>query len=345
MDGWLGVLSATLGVFGVVGIGAFLRRRDWLTEAADASLLRIVVNVFVPCLILRSIVGNPALDQANNVWLPPIVGFGTTVLSLAVCGTVAWWLGPKIGLHSPAARRTFALAVGLHNYGYLPIPLVESLYGQGAPALGVLFVNNVGVEFALWTIGIMVVSGSVGWSGLRRVINAPSIAVVAALTLHFTDAKSWWPGANDLIGNVVGWLANCAVPVALLLIGASMTDELSGLRRSSGERPRGGGGLGKMMVVGCGLRLGVLPLMFLGLAVGLGASGLIGSWMPGDGASVELRRVLMLHAAMPSAIFPILIARHFGGHPPTATLIALSTSAVSLVTMPIWLAIGRALVP
>ncbi|MBB6429342.1 AEC family transporter [Algisphaera agarilytica] len=340
MDEWLNVLAATLAVFGVVGLGGLLRRVNWLTEEADASLLKVVVRVLVPCLILRSVVGNPSLDEANNVWLPPVVGFGVTALSFGISGLFAWMLGPKIGLKSPAARRTFALAVGLHNYGYLPIPLAESLYGPGDPMLGVLFVNNVGVDLAMWTLGIAVVSGSLGLSGLRRMLNGPSIALVVALGLHMVDARSWWPGATGFIWQGIDWLASCAIPVALLLIGATMVDALGGLRRTKVD----GGALGRagaIITTGCILRLGLLPMMFLGLAVALGSSGLIGSHLPGGGASVELQRVMLLHSAMPSAIFPILLARHFGGHPPTATIIALSTSALSLLTMPIWLAVGR----
>ncbi|MEM6459436.1 MAG: AEC family transporter [Planctomycetota bacterium] len=330
MAQWLGLWSAVAAVFGVVALGGLLRRFDWLTAAADASLLKLVVRVFVPCLIVRSVVGNPALDRAENVWLPPMVGFGTVAVSFAVCAAAAYALGPRIGLRSPAARRTFAVAAGLHNYGYLPIPLAEALYpaaaGEPSAVLGVLFVNNVGVDLAMWTLGVALIGGGLGLAGLRRVVNGPSVAVVAALVLHVAGGDAWLPG---FVTSAVGWLGACAVPMALLLIGATMVDALGKLRADGGEA---GPGVGRMAAAACVARLGVLPLLFVGLA----------SALPAVGGGVELQRVALLHAAMPAAVFPIVLARHYGGDPATATVVALSTSVVSLLTMPLWLAAGAA---
>ena len=39
------VLGAVLPVFCVVGAGALMRKLEWLTEEADQSLLRIIINV------------------------------------------------------------------------------------------------------------------------------------------------------------------------------------------------------------------------------------------------------------------------------------------------------------
>lgn len=342
MDEWLRVLSATLAVFGVVGVGGLLRKLDWLTEAADASLLKLTVNVLLPCLILRSVVGNDALDRAANVWLPPLVGFATITAAILLSGLVAWWLGPKIGLRSPAARRTFAVAVGMHNYGYLPVPLAESLYatadGSTPPVMGVLFVNNVGVDMAMWTVGVAVISGATGLSGWKRAVNAPSIAVVAALLLHAADGGDWLPGRLGFVWQALGMLAACAVPMALVLIGATIVDAFAGLRRDrhtppppeEGASPSGDGGGWRLISVACLMRLGLIPAGFVGLAIVL----------PAAGATAEMQQVLLLHAAMPAAVFPVLLAHHYGGDPPTAARIALATSALSLLTMPAWLALG-----
>ncbi|MCX7868121.1 MAG: AEC family transporter, partial [Limisphaera sp.] len=56
----------------------------------------------------------------------------------------------------------------------------------------------------------------------------------------------------------------------------------------------------------------------------------------------ELQRVLVLEAAMPAAVFPIVMARQYGGDVATALQVVLSTSVVSLVTMPLWIRAGLA---
>ena len=57
-------------------------------------------------------------------------------------------------------------------------------------------------------------------------------------------------------------------------------------------------------------------------------------------ASVELKRVIVLQAAMPAAVFPIVMSRHYGGHPPTALRVVIGTSLLSLLTIPLWLRLG-----
>ena len=75
MAEFLKVLSAVLPVFLIALLGFQLRRMDWLTKAADDSLLKVSVNVLLPCLAFSNISNNPELLKPENVWLPPVVGF------------------------------------------------------------------------------------------------------------------------------------------------------------------------------------------------------------------------------------------------------------------------------
>src|SRR5580700_10851964 len=123
--------------------GYIIRRIGWLTEEADASLLRVIVNLLYPCLILDTILGNPALEKLGNVLLAPVVGFGTVVFGYVVC----YWAAPLCGAREPRERRTFAFTTGIYNYGYLALPVVQNRFGQQTS--GVLFIHNLGVEIAL----------------------------------------------------------------------------------------------------------------------------------------------------------------------------------------------------
>src|SRR6185369_2630274 len=94
----------------------------------------------------------------------------------------------------------------------------------------------------------------------------------------------------------VHWLGQCAIPMALILIGAMVADHLHEFHSKSGWRVIGAAVL---------FRVGVLPILFL----------LVARFLP---ASVELKRVMTLEAAMPAAVFPIIMSRHYGGDPATA---------------------------
>jgi hypothetical protein len=309
MNEFLTILSAVVPVFGIAAVGLLIRRLNWLTEEADQSLLRVNINLLMPCLILDSALGNAALARPGNLLLAPLVGFATVALGLGL----AMALRPLAGPLDDRAGRTFAVSTGMYNYGYVPIPLTLLLFD--GDTLGVLFVHNVGVEIALWTLCVMLLTGHRLGRDWRKIVNAPLLAILAALLLNGLHLHDHFPKAV-LTG--LHWLAACAVPMALILIGAIVADHLHEFHSAHGWRVIGVAAL---------LRLGVLPVLFL----------LLARWLP---ASVELKRVIVLQAAMTSAVFPIVMAKHYGGDPATALRVVIGTSAAGLVTIPLWVRFG-----
>ncbi len=85
------LLDLILPVFAIVAIGVALRRAQWLTAAADESLLKLVVNFLYPCLIFESVAGNTALRDPRNLLWGPLMGFFTIALGIGV----AFYAGPR----------------------------------------------------------------------------------------------------------------------------------------------------------------------------------------------------------------------------------------------------------
>ncbi len=294
----------------MVGVGYVIRRVNWLSEHSDASLMRVVVNVFTPCLIADTILGNPVFARLDNVLLPPLMGFATTAAGFGIGWLTRRWPRSKAGV---GGERTYALTVGLCNYGYIPIPLAQVLFSAGT--MGVLFVQNIGVELAMWLLGLALVSGRSWREGSKYLLNPPVLAIVGTLLLNALIPRALIPAA--ILGGA-HLLGQCSIPLGLVLIGATIADVLPELREHQGLR---------LVGVACLIRLVVMPVVILSIA----------SVLP---LSMELKQVMLLHAAMPSAVFPIVMARHFGGDAGTALRIVLGTSIASLVTMPLWLKAG-----
>jgi len=313
MAEFLRVLGAVLPVFLIALLGFQLRRMDWLTKAADDSLLKVSVNVLLPCLAFSNISNNPELLKPENVWLPPVVGFFSIGLGMA-----AGWLIRKFATGSTdASGRTFAISIGVFNFGFVPIPLVGSLFGENA--VGVLFVFNVGTLLAMWSLGVMLLHGDLR-TAMRKAINVPVVTVVLALVVNATGLHVYIPG---LVNDTIKMLGLCGIPMSILLIGAMMKDHFAECEFRSSFR---------VCWVSVALRIGLLPVVMIALA----------KWLPGS--SIELQQVLLVQAAMPSAIFPVLIARLYGGNPAVATQVAIVTTLVSLGTIPIWLRAGAAFI-
>jgi predicted permease len=303
------VLLSILPIFAVIGLGAALRGGKFLSEASDATLLRLSVNVLYPCLLFDAILANPALTSGSTVWTAPALGFalasGGILLSLLAA--------PLAGLAPGPSRRTFALASGMFNWAYLPLPIVLAQFGR--ETVGVLAVFSLGVEVAMWTTGLLVLTGAGDGRGLRRVVNGPVLGILASLAANLFQGGTWFPVPAREAVHLVG---QASIPIGLMLIGASFFDFFGHVAWRSN---------GRALAAACLLRLGLLPLAFVATA----------AWLP---VSDDLRRVIAVQAAMPAAVFPLVMARIYGGNAPLALLVILGTTLASLATMPLWIAAG-----
>ena len=309
MPSYWQLLLLILPVFALIALGAGMRRVKWLTAEADASLLKLVVNFLYPCLIFENVLGNAALRQPGNLFFAPVVGFVTIGLGIYV----AYYAGRALGLTQGEGLRTFAFSTGIYNYGYIALPLMAALFGAGS--VGVLLVHNVGCEAAIWTVGILMLSGLSLQAGWRKLVNAPVFALIAAVLGNTLDLGRFLPSVAT---DVIHMSAACAIPLGLLLIGATLMEYLS--------RPRELFDL-RVTVASSLLRLGVLPILFLMMA----------KWLP---CSVEVKQVIIVQAAMPAGILPLVIAKHYGGRTLTAVQIVIGTTVLGVFLIPLWLRAG-----
>jgi predicted permease len=311
---FLQLLQTVAPVFTIIAAGVFLRLAGWMKPEADSSLLNIGVNLLYPALIADTILGNSLLSRAGDLWLPPTLAFSVIALSM---GLVLLLLLP---LRLPSdTLRAGVVCAGMQNYGYLVIPLVESLYDRDT--LGVLFLHNLGVELAMWSLAVSVLSHGKGGSFWKNLLNVPVLSIAASGLLNLVHAQSWLPLFLRKSLHVLG---QAAIPLALLLTGATLIDLAR--QRSSGPTPIAA--LGLSLVA----RLALLPLLMLALA----------RWLPMPQA---LQRILILQAAMPAAMLPAVLCRHYQSDSRFSLQIILATTAIGLVTIPLWLRFGLHWIP
>lgn len=309
MPTYLQLLMLVVPVFAVIGVGVLVRKIHWVEGEAETSLIRLVVNVLYPCLIFESVAGNAALRSPGNLVVPPLVGFGITVFGILA----GRWMAHLIGLHVGTGLRTFALAVGITNYGYLPIPIMEGIWGP--ESRGVLLVHNVGVEVAIWTVGVLVLSGESLREGWRRLVSPVMITLILAVLCNLTGLT---PHLPQVLTSTIHALAVCGIPLGLIMTGVNLANYIHDPKTLFEP---------KVSFAAMALRLGVLPVLLLVLA----------KFLP---CSEELKRVIVVQAAMPTAVVSIILARLYGGQPKIAVQIVLGTTALGVLVIPLWLRAG-----
>ena len=307
------IISSVFGVILVIVIGGVCRRIGWLTKEADRSLARLTTNLLIPSFFLDRILSGGSTDALSVAWLPPLVGIATTTAGFLFAFCIARFIGPKLGLDTDAKQRAFALCAGICNYGYIPLPLAERFYEE---AVVDLILHNVGVDLALWSVGLAMLCGSAAGGWWKALTNPPLIAVVLAIVIKHVVGVGIVPG---FVMSGVSLLAACAIPMGLVLSGAIIVDFLAEAQWSNSWR---------IVVAAIGFRQCFMPIVMLSVA-----SAMI--------ASVDLKQVIMLQAAMPSAIFPVVLIRLYEKDVSTALSVVLSTSIAALILIPFWLGIGQ----
>jgi len=275
--------------------------------------MTVVVNLLYPALIFSFILGNDALRQPSNLLLPPLLGLTTVVGGFGLSMLVA----RKFKIGDQRDCRTFAFTTGIYNYGYFPVPIIALLFDR--ETTGVLLVHNLGVEIAMWVLGVgFILSRNDPKSIWKRVFSGPVIAILIAVPMNYFKLDQHLP---NFALETINLLGQCAIPIGLILIGATFADLSKGVRMTDRL---------KIPITASILRLGIFPAAFLFIALILPLS-------------TELKCVLAVQAAMPCAVFPIVLARHFDGSPEVALKVVLGTTLLSFLTIPLWISIGMKL--
>ncbi|MGQ9365899.1 AEC family transporter [Azospirillum sp. A39] len=283
------LLAILLPVFAIAGIGfAWVRLRQPFDSATLSSL---VTTVGVPALLLSSLTRSAVTLSSL---LEMLAAGALALAAFAAIGTVV-----LLPLKVPVRR--YLPALMMPNTGNLGLPIVFFAFGEPAMPYAVAFSTL--VQIGHFTVGMGLASGRMA---PRTLLTTPAIwAFALALGLLGTGTP-----LPDWVAEVARILGGMAVPVMLLMLGAS----LATLTVQNLGRP---------------LLLSAVRVA-MGFAVGWGVARLGGLEPAAAGA-------LVLQCAMPVAVFSHLFAVRYGGPAnEVAAMIVLST-LLSLAALPLML--------
>ncbi len=325
-DAWI-VLNKIAVMFLVLLAGWLLCRRGLLAAPFQSALGRLVVDGTFPALVFTQMLTTVSRDTLrSSLWIP-LLGFAVMALAAGV-GLLA-----AGGLRDKSQRGTFAFVAGMPNWVYLPLPIVQGLFGVEGVRTVLLF--NLGAQIFLWTGGMALIRGKLERSDLTQlVLNPGLLATVAgiAVALLVPGASAWGTATGDagagwwagIIVQALTLVGNLTIPLSLLVTGA----QLSGLAWDDpGHR-----GLVSGVVV---LRLIVAPAVTIVLLHGAVQTGLP--------LSDIARHTIFLIAAMPVAISCSMFAERFGGDVRLSAASIFASTLLSLATVPALYAAIRAL--
>ena len=286
-------LKVILPVFVVVGIGAGYHR--WRDVSAQVPA-QITVYLLTPSLIFNSLLSTDVPAQASI----KVAGASLVTSAAIVAGT---FLLARLLRQPRATRSAFVLVSAFPNSGNLALPVILLAYGEAALSFAIIIF--VVLALYAWSVGVFIASSSEmgGLASLRQIFKMPHVYAVA---LAFLVKASGWT-LPVAVESPLGLLGDAAIPMMLLVLGFQ---------------------------IGRGLTVTDLPSLVIAIAVRLiGAAGLAYGITLAFGLGGVEQRVVIVMAAMPTAIFTTIVATQFRANPQFVTAGVVGGTLASLVTL------------
>ena len=317
------VLLQTGAMFLVILPGWWAGRRGWLGPGVGAALSRLVVDVAFPALVLTQMVKTVTWETLRSGWYYPAllcaVLFVSSLAGLMTAGLC----------RSEARRKTFRFLIAIPNWVYLPLPIVQALFGDAG--VSAILLGNVGAQVVLWSYGIWLVRGGVQFTEVLRnlFLNGGLLATLGgiAIALALPGVKAVVAGNTAMallpvaiLYKALELIGSLTIPLSLLVIGMQLGSMPVRLRMPERDL---------VLVVAGRLILG--PAFWWACTAVLAVAG----WPLPPLA----RMVMALVALMPVALSCSVFSDRYGGDSAFAAQGIFWTTLISLITVPLGFAL------
>ena len=296
------MIVVMLTLFALVVVGYVAGKLGYLGGDFDRQLSRLVINITCPALILSSAMTGELPDR--QYILPLLLISVVTYLLLAGAG----FLLPRYLTNDKNHQGPIGFALIFGNVGFMGYPVVASIFGHEAVFYAAVL--NVVNTFAVFTIGTILINGaSSEKERFEKKVLYSTPMLAAYLTMGIVALRI--DNIPEAISQPLTMLGNITVPVALLIIGSSMS-QLS-LRTMLGNRT---------VYATTLLRLAILPVgvHFLMRLVGF------------DPFVVNINTLVI---AMPVATYGTILCLKYGKDTTMITEVTFITTLASMVTIPL----------
>lgn len=294
-------LDAFVPAFGLLAIGALLRRLLLPEDAVWAGIERLIFWVLLPALLVVAIgsvrLGElPLLGMLAAIWLALALGTAASV-------ALARWQG------QPHASMTSVLMGGIRFNNLIGFAVAGALFGLPGLALGAVATGLIVPFVQVVTTGAFALGGGGRlrpFAVLRQVGRNPLVLACAAGFL-VAALGGLPPGVKPLLEA----LGRASVALGLLAVGAALS--LGALTDRLG-----------LQLWTAALKLGAMPALTLLFCLALGLEALPTT-------------VAVLFMALPTAATSYVMARAMGGDAPLMAAITTSEHLVAVLSLPFWL--------
>lgn len=312
MQTFLATLNPMLMLFICMAIGFILKATKILPDEASKVIAKLETWVFCPALSFITMAKYCTVKSLKVHSVNLIFACIVVALSLAIAIPLARVFTRK----SKDERGVYEYALAVANFGYMGDALVLSLFGGEFLSFYKLFTLPGTIVIYIWGIGRLVPSDS--GSKLKRIINAPMVAMLLGIVVGLTGLGNHLP---VFVEDTFNSLSACMGPVATILAGVTVA-RFNFVKMIKDKR----------VYLATLLRLVIIPVVIISALYGIKELSNITFKTSLDNSILYLT---FFYVATPFGLNTIVFPESYGGDPKTGASMALISSTLCIVTIPL----------
>ncbi len=303
----LAIAAKQVGILYIlVAVGFICDKTGLFKEKAARLSNDLLFYIITPAVIITSFL---SMDNTKENFKKLITSFLFAV-ALQIIGAIIAL--PFFRDKNKEDNCIFKFASNYGNVGYMALPLAQAVLG----AEGVFYCSVVVMVFNVFsfTHGISLMNSNGKFDPKKLLLNPGTIAVLIGLPLFLLGVN-----LPEIIMKPIDYLASLNTPLAMIFFGTYLAN--TDLKTMFSD---------KRVYLTAFLKLIVLPLCMLGLFKLTGTSGILVS-------------ALLISSSAPSANNTVMFAAKYDKDAPCASKVVAFVSFLSIITMPVMIALGQQL--
>ncbi|MDC7301102.1 AEC family transporter [Agathobacter ruminis] len=302
MTTFLVLLKRMIALLFMMACGYYSYKKKWVGEEGYSSLSTIVANILNPILLFNAVI---TADRS--------IGTGQIVQNLILVG-IYYVLLIVLGIVIPIIIRAkgtesyqYNLMTIFSNVGFMAIPVLAALYGNGATIYIVFYVLVYNVLIYSYGLYLTVkTKGDKAKYQLKSMINPGFIGSILAILLYASGVE-----VGDPFTTICGYMGDATIPMSMFITGISIAkfpvrEYLASVR----------------VYIYSVIKLLIIPI----------AAALIIKGFPLD---EMVKNVFVMEIAMPVGALVLALNRNYGANEIVTSRGIVITTILSIITIPL----------
>jgi predicted permease len=307
MNVFLTTLQAVLVLLGIGILGFWIIGRKRVPSDTLAFLSSLAIDIALPLLVVGNLITGFSPQVYPDWWRMPLWWLGFAIIAFALSMSASFLVRKEI-------RSEFTISLFYQNGLFLPILIIEGLFGQDNPYLVPLFlfvIFHPSVIFSTYTLffGKRIQKEKLNW---RRIVNPVLVATIIGLVIGLVSVNEYIP---EFLLTIVTMVGAITIPLIMLILGGNIYNDF--MYKADNNRKWYIREVVEFVVV----KNVVFPLVFLGLLLLLRPD-------------LTVALIVIIQAAVPPiTAIPILVER-CGGNRQIASQFVFASFIFCMLSIP-----------